>query len=112
MRVRLRSRIDPSSASFREHQARYEELLATLRERQRFVFEGNRAAQITRHRARGKLMVRERIDLAIDEHSPFLELSTLARGGSTATERRAAASSPGSAAFTACPACSSPTTRP
>jgi 3-methylcrotonyl-CoA carboxylase beta subunit len=79
--ARLHSRIDLSAASFREHQARYEELLVTLRERQRFVLEGNRAAQIARHRARGKLMVRERIDLVIDEHSPFLELSMLAAWG-------------------------------
>jgi 3-methylcrotonyl-CoA carboxylase beta subunit len=79
--ARLRSAIDPTSAGFHENQRRYGELVATLRERQAFVFDGNRAAQIERHRGRGKLMVRERIDLVIDEHSPFLELSTLAAWG-------------------------------
>jgi 3-methylcrotonyl-CoA carboxylase beta subunit len=79
--ARLRSRIDAAAAGFLENRARFEDLLATLREAQRFVFEGNRAAQIERHRGRGKLMVRERIDAVIDEHSPFLELSTLAAWG-------------------------------
>ncbi len=79
--ARLRSHIDAASHTFRDNRARFDELLSTLRERQRFVFEGNRAAQIERHRGRGKLMVRERIDRVIDEHSPFLELSTLAAWG-------------------------------
>jgi acetyl-CoA carboxylase carboxyltransferase component len=76
--ARLRSRVETASPGFRENRARFEELLATLRERQQFAIEGNRAAQIERHRSRGKWMVRERIDAVIDEHSPFLELSTLA----------------------------------
>jgi 3-methylcrotonyl-CoA carboxylase beta subunit len=79
--ARLASAIDTSSPWFRENQARFGELLSTLRERQRFVFEGNRAAQIARHESRGKLMVRDRIDLVLDEHTPFLELSTLAAWG-------------------------------
>jgi Acetyl-CoA carboxylase, carboxyltransferase component (subunits alpha and beta) len=37
---------------------------------------------IQRHRDRGKLLVRERIELLIDADSPFLELSTLAGWGS------------------------------
>jgi 3-methylcrotonyl-CoA carboxylase beta subunit len=79
--ARLHSRIDPRSESFRENQARYAPLLETLRERQRLAVEGNRAAQIARHKSRGKVMVRSRIDLCLDEHSPFLELSTLACWG-------------------------------
>src|SRR5258708_17602266 len=36
---------------------------------------------VQRHRARGKLMARERIELLIDPDSPFLELSPLAGYG-------------------------------
>ncbi len=79
--ARLKSRIDPGADGFRENQTRYADLLDVLRERQRFAIDGNRAAQIARHKSRGKLMVRERIDLCLDEHSPFLELSTLAAWG-------------------------------
>src|SRR5207248_11178890 len=37
---------------------------------------------VERHRKRGKLLARERIELLIDEDSPFLELSPLAAWGS------------------------------
>jgi 3-methylcrotonyl-CoA carboxylase beta subunit len=79
--ARLRSRIDPDSPTFCENQSRYAALLEILRERQRFAIRGDRAAQIERHTSRGKLMVRERIELCLDEHSPFLELSMLAAFG-------------------------------
>ena len=36
---------------------------------------------IDRHRSRGKLLVRERIELLVDRDTPFLELSTLAAWG-------------------------------
>src|SRR4029079_9028501 len=38
-----------------------------------------------RHRARGKLLARERIELLVDPDSPFLELSPLAAWGSDYT---------------------------
>ncbi|NUR93383.1 MAG: acyl-CoA carboxylase subunit beta, partial [Nonomuraea sp.] len=37
---------------------------------------------VERHRRRGKLLARERIELLVDPDSPFLELSTLAAWGS------------------------------
>ena len=40
------------------------------------------AATVSRHRKRNKLLPRERIQLLLDEGSPFLELSTLAGWGS------------------------------
>lgn len=43
------------------------------------------AATVERHHKRGKLLPRERINLLIDEHSPFLELSPLAGWGSDDT---------------------------
>lgn len=79
--ARIPTRIDAASPAFRDNRERYEVLCERLRERWRFAIDGARDAQIERHRSRGKLMVRERIDLCLDEHSPFLELSTLATYG-------------------------------
>ena len=42
---------------------------------------GRRRGGAERHRDRGKLLARERIDLLIDPGSPFLELSPLAADG-------------------------------
>ncbi|MFD4294247.1 acyl-CoA carboxylase subunit beta [Rhodococcus sp. NPDC058505] len=43
---------------------------------------GGGAKAVDRHHTRGKLLARERIELLIDEDSPFLELCTLAAWGS------------------------------
>src|ERR1043165_356249 len=49
-----------------------------LRERPAQAREGGGARYLQRHREQGKLPVRERIDLLLDQGSPFLELSPLA----------------------------------
>ncbi len=59
-------------------------LVADLRERTRRVTErgaGGDERSIARHRERGKLPVRERIDRLLDPGSAFLELSALAANG-------------------------------
>ena len=43
---------------------------------------------VERHRQRGKLLARERIELLLDRDSPFLELSPLAGVGHRVTRRR------------------------
>ena len=60
---------------------RFDALIETLRDRQRTMLEGGGAALVQRHRARGKIAVRDRIDLLLDAGSPFLELSPLAAYG-------------------------------
>lgn len=45
------------------------------------IHAGGGDAAVTRHRSRNKLLPRERIDLLLDEGSPFLELSPLAGYG-------------------------------
>ncbi len=79
----IASRIDPRSAAFATNREAYEALRATLRERQQWAIDGGkgRARSIERHLARGKIMVRDRIDAVIDDGTPFLELSTLAATG-------------------------------
>src|SRR5438067_1461416 len=55
-----------------------EELVARLRERTAQVARGGGEKALDRHRSRGKLTARERIDRLLDPDSAFLELSALA----------------------------------
>src|SRR5207248_6032758 len=52
--------------------------VAELRERTAQVARGGGEAAVERHRSRGKLTARERIDRLVDPDSAFLELSALA----------------------------------
>src|SRR5215210_4997203 len=80
----LRSRLDPASPEARANHDAMTALVEELRERQAVVAGGGAGGDdrsIARHRERGKLPVRERIDLLLDAGSPFLELSPLAANG-------------------------------
>jgi len=80
----LRSIIDPASDASRANAEVMRTLVADLRERSRRLTErgaGGDEAAIERHRSRGKLLVRERIERLIDPGSAFLELSALAANG-------------------------------
>src|SRR2546425_7757762 len=57
------------------------ELLAELRSKLDVVKKGGGAAAVKRHKERGKMFVRERIDAVIDPDTPFLEFSALAANG-------------------------------
>ncbi len=68
-----------------ERDARYEQrhermagLVAELRERTALIARGGGERAVERHRSRGKLTARERIDLLVDPGSAFLELNALA----------------------------------
>src|SRR6478609_4766959 len=80
----LRSRLDPASDDARANAAAMQTLVDELRARTAVVA-GNGAAgdaeAIARHRERGKLPVRERIDRLLDPGAAFLELSPLAANG-------------------------------
>jgi 3-methylcrotonyl-CoA carboxylase beta subunit len=79
----VRSKIDTGSADFGANVAAYRELVATLTERMEWAIGGGRGRErsIERHLGRGKIMVRDRIDLVIDHETPFLEFSTLSGFG-------------------------------
>ena len=80
----LRSRLDPASAETRANHDAMATLVADLRARQAALASGGAGGDersITRHRERGKLPVRERIDRLLDPGSAFLELSPLAATG-------------------------------
>jgi acetyl-CoA carboxylase carboxyltransferase component len=74
----LETHIQPTSDLYRENEQTNISLLETLRERLGTVRSGGGSEAIARHRARGKLLARERIDTLLDPGSPFLEFSTLA----------------------------------
>jgi acetyl-CoA carboxylase carboxyltransferase component len=67
-----------SSDAFEERRARMEELVGELRERTAQVARGGGEKALEKHRSRGKLTARERIDRVLDPDTAFLELSALA----------------------------------
>jgi acetyl-CoA carboxylase carboxyltransferase component len=73
----LSSQATPSDA-FEERRARMEELVAELRERTEQIARGGGEKALEKHRSRGKLTARERIDRLLDPDTAFLELSALA----------------------------------
>jgi 3-methylcrotonyl-CoA carboxylase beta subunit len=80
----LRTRLDPASDEARANHEAMAKLVAELRHRQAAVAgrgAGGDDRSIARHRERGKLPVRERIDRLVDPGSAFLELSPLAANG-------------------------------
>jgi 3-methylcrotonyl-CoA carboxylase beta subunit len=79
--ARFETRIDIHSEKFATNKAHFEKLLAILRERQATALQGGGEAMTRRHRERGKIPVRERIEMLLDPMSPFLELSPLAAWG-------------------------------
>jgi acetyl-CoA carboxylase carboxyltransferase component len=77
----LATHVDPASAEFAANRARMEGLCAELRARLARAREGGGAKYVERHRARGKLFVRDRVERLLDPGTPFLELSPLAATG-------------------------------
>ncbi|VVC96675.1 unnamed protein product [Leptidea sinapis] len=61
-----------------ENKARMDELVEELRQKTNTAVKGGPDEAIKRHAARGKLLVRDRINRLVDEGSDVLELSTLA----------------------------------
>jgi acetyl-CoA carboxylase carboxyltransferase component len=80
----LHSRLDPAAPDIRANHDAMAALVDDLRRRQAVVADrgaGGDDRSIQRHRERGKLPVRERIDRLLDPGSAFLELSPLAADG-------------------------------
>jgi acetyl-CoA carboxylase carboxyltransferase component len=74
----LTSQLDRDAEQFARRRERMEQLVAELRERTGQVAAGGGAGALERHRSRGKLPARERIDRLVDPGSAFLELNALA----------------------------------
>ena len=80
----LTTRVDLNSEEARANSAAMQALVDELRAKTAAISERGAAGDersIARHRERGKLPVRERVDRLIDPGSPFLELNPLAANG-------------------------------
>ncbi|HEU5270892.1 MAG TPA: carboxyl transferase domain-containing protein [Jatrophihabitans sp.] len=81
----LRSVLDTRSEEFAQNRAAMLAKLAELDAEHAKAVAGGGRQYLDRHRQRGKLLARERIELLLDPDSPFLELSPLAGWGSEFT---------------------------
>ncbi len=75
------SHIDTNSAVFQKNHARCCLLLEELRAYHARTIAGGSDEAVAKHRARGKMLPRERIHALLDPGSPFLEFSPLAAHG-------------------------------
>ena len=77
----LRSQLDVRSETYHLNREALLQRLEALEAHQALVRGGGGARYVERHRARGRMLPRERIELLVDADSPFLELSSLAAFG-------------------------------
>ncbi len=78
---RIESKVDPRSKEFQENAAALKAQVDELKLRLAGARKGGPPAALEKHKARGKLSVRERLDLLFDRNTPFLEFSSLAAYG-------------------------------
>jgi len=74
----LKSNTKSGSTAFQSRAQQYAERVREMYETMRNNTRSGNVAAVSKHTERGKLMARERIDLLVDENTPFLELSPLA----------------------------------
>jgi len=74
----LTSQLDRGAEEFERRRERMDELVGELRERSAQVARGGGEKAVERHRSRGKLPARERVDRLVDPGTAFLELNALA----------------------------------
>lgn len=79
--ARLRSQIDTKAQAYTANRAGLSTLLRHHDAQVAIALAGGGEKYNARHRARGKMLARERIELLIDSDSAFLELSPLAGWG-------------------------------
>ena len=75
-----------ANESYKESKAAMEDMVADLNKNIQRIHLGGGEKQAAKHKSRGKLLARERINGLIDPGAPFLELSTLAGHGMYGTE--------------------------
>jgi acetyl-CoA carboxylase carboxyltransferase component len=77
----LKTTVDLDSEVARTNRAGNEEHLAELERQQALASAGGGEKYVERHRSRGRLLARERIELLLDRDAAFMELSTIAGWG-------------------------------
>jgi 3-methylcrotonyl-CoA carboxylase beta subunit len=78
---RFESKIRTTSDEYKRNYAYYRTKLAQYRERLAVIRRGGPPKAVEKHKARGKLTARQRLDRLFDRNSPFLELSAFAAFG-------------------------------
>jgi acyl-CoA carboxylase subunit beta len=81
----VKSVVDPTAAEFAANRTALLEQIAAIDLEHAKAVAGGGAKYVERHHQRGKLLIRERIELLLDPGSHFLELSPLAGWGSDYT---------------------------
>ena len=81
----LTSSLDTADETYRDNRRVQLEALAALERQLDLVRAGGGERYARRHHDRGRLLVRERLELLLDRDAPFLELSSLAAWGSQFT---------------------------
>ncbi len=81
----LASALDTGGSDYADARAAMLDKLAALDAEHAKALAGGGEKYTARHRKRGKMLARERIELLVDPDSPFLELSPLAAWGSDYT---------------------------
>jgi len=78
---RIESKINIHSPEYLANLETYGQIMQQYRSTLQVVVNGSPQSIVSRHKERGKLLARERIDQLIDPGTPFLELSTMAAFG-------------------------------
>ena len=68
---RIESKLDLKSPEYLNNKALFMEILEQYRENMRHIRQAAPAQAILKHKERGKLLARERIDLLVDANTPF-----------------------------------------
>lgn len=74
----IKSNVDLHSPKFLENYNSMTNLLSTLQKKTGSVLQGGGKKAVSKHTGKGKLFVRDRINLLLDKNTAFLELSALA----------------------------------
>ena len=69
---RLESKINTSGEEFRRNREEFQKILDRYRETLALAKSGGPEQAVKRHKERGKLLARERIDLLVARNTPFL----------------------------------------
>jgi 3-methylcrotonyl-CoA carboxylase beta subunit len=76
---KIKSNLQTGSQDYKNNRKAFKPILQNYRSLLKNVQQGGGA--IERHKERGKLLARERINLLLDSNTPFIELSSLAAHG-------------------------------
>ncbi|MDC8831309.1 carboxyl transferase domain-containing protein [Alteromonas gilva] len=74
----LSSQVNTQSAAYKSNQQGMQAVVSDLQHTIANILQGGGEKYVSRHKEKGKLLARERIDALLDAHSPFLEIGQLA----------------------------------